>query len=117
VWNDPEQIPHLQTILDPYVRESAAETGRAERALGRIAEAQAKLGADLDRLRTDTEYADFLHQAEGLRRELERHSSSDPRAAEADRGRRAELLSGMEKLIDTVMTRLDRADGAGGPAA
>lgn len=94
VWNDPEQIPHLQTIVEPYVEEYA-EVGRsAERDLETIAGDITKLAARQGALRTDADYADFLQQSNALRHELLRHS--DQEVAKP-------LLNRIDELIESVM--------------
>jgi MoxR-like ATPase len=98
-WNDPQQIPHLQTIVAPYVEEYAAVQWSAERNLetieGDINILQARQGA----LKSDADYADFLQQAERLRRELLRHS---------DEQGREPLLARLKELIEAAMTILEQ---------
>jgi MoxR-like ATPase len=106
VWNDPEQIPHLQAIVDPYVQEYEGATWSAERSPAAIEEDVAELEGRRDDVRTDADVADFLQQAEGLRRELGQHSSGGEGAADADRARQQGLLARLTALIDHVMQRL-----------
>jgi MoxR-like ATPase len=105
VWNDPEQIPHLQAIVDPYVQEYEGESWSAERSLDAIAEDLGALEGRRDDVQTDADLADFLQQAEGCRRELLRHSSGGPDGV-ADGARRQALLDRITAQIDALMQRL-----------
>lgn len=102
VWNDPEQIPHLESIIDPYVEDyAAADRWSAERDLESIAGDITVLAARQGSLSTDADYADFLQQAERLRREILRHS--------ADEGREP-LLECLSELIEGAMTVLEQRE-------
>jgi MoxR-like ATPase len=106
VWNDPEQIPHLQSIVDPYVTEYGGESWRPERALADIESDLALLAARQEGLRTDIDFTDFLQQLEGLRRELMRHSAgSDGSEAAAQH---AQLQEQVTERIETVMGMLEK---------
>jgi len=98
VWNNPDQIPHLQTIVEPYLSGHAEVQWSAERELA-IIEGQIVVLAERQTvLRLDADYADFLQESERLRRELMRHS--DTIGAKP-------LLGRLAGLIDSVMTRLE----------
>ena len=107
VWNDAEQIPHLQTIIDPYVQAFQGDTWSAERSLADIQSDITLLEAQHDRLKTDTDYVDFLQQMESLRHELMRHSSGSEKAYEEDRKLRNTLLETVNALISNVMQLLE----------
>lgn len=106
VWNDPEQIPNLQTIVDPYVEAFEGETWSAERALSAVKEDVDFLDSRRADLRTDTDYADFLQQLESLRRELIRHSAATDRAPEEQQAVHRELLERITGMIDDLMKLL-----------
>lgn len=108
VWNHPEQIPHLETIVNPYVQEHEGEMWSAERGLPQLEDELALLRARLGGLRSDTDFADCLKQTEALRRELLRHSTSDARASADQQQRRGQLLAQTEALVDDVMRRLEQ---------
>ena len=109
VWSDPEQIPYLQNIIDPYVEAFQGDNWSPERSL-------ADLSGDLDRLamqsahlQSDTDYVDFLHQVESLRLELLRHSTSGAEAAADEQSLRNDLLQKLEGQIDAIMQMLEQS--------
>jgi MoxR-like ATPase len=108
IWNNAEQIPHLQTILDPYVQEYQGDTWSTERSLNNIQSDLDQLEAQRGRLRTDTDYVDFLQQLEGSRRELVHHSASSDKASAEDQAKRNALLRRIETSIDGLMKLLER---------
>ena len=69
IWNNPEQIPHLQAIIEPYLEGCGPGDWSAERDLktidGEINVQESRQSA----LRTDADYRDFLQQMERLRQE------------------------------------------------
>ncbi len=77
VWSDPDQIPHLQSIIEPYVEEFAEVQWSAERDLETIEGDVNVLAARRGDLKSDADYADFLQQANRLRHELARHSDKE----------------------------------------
>ena len=103
IWNDPQQIPHLQTIIDPYVQAYQGDAWSAERSLDDIDGDLRLLNSQRAHLKTDTDYVDFLQQLEGLRRELLCHSASSERAAPAGQTRRKDALS---KRVDLEIEEL-----------
>jgi MoxR-like ATPase len=107
VWNDPEQIPHLQTIVDPYVTAYQGEAVSAERLLTEIKEDLDFLGTQRDRLKTDTDFVDFLQQLETLRRQLLRHSAAQKQASAEDRALRDSLLQRINSSVDDLMKLLE----------
>jgi MoxR-like ATPase len=107
VWNDPEQIPHLQHIVNPYVEAAGGETYSAERPLAAIQRELDCLEARGGELKTDTDYADFLQQLEALRRELQRHSASAEKASPGERAERDQLAERIDSMIDKVMQVLE----------
>jgi MoxR-like ATPase len=107
VWNSPEQVPHLQTIVDPYVDAYGAEAASPQRRLKDIEADVERIGARREALRTDADFADLLQQVEALRRELLRHSAGEPVAAAEERQKRDALIQRLEKLIDGVMAMLE----------
>jgi len=107
VWNDPEQIPHLQTIVDPYVQAFQGDVWSAERRLEEIQGDLTLLEAQQARLKTDTDYVDFLQQLESLRHELLRHSAGGAKATAEDRAQRDALLERIKALIDGLMRLLE----------
>ena len=100
VWNNPDQIPHLQTIVDPYLEAYTDVKWKPERDLETIAAEITTLEARHRELYTDADYADFLHQAERLRQEILRHSED----AEA----RELLLTKIKGLIEAIMQILEQ---------
>src|SRR5215470_16029795 len=96
VWNHAEQIPHLQTILDPYIQEYQGDTWSTERSLHDIQGDLDQLEAQHGRLKTDTDYVDFLQQLESLRRALVHHSTSSEKASAEDQAKRRALLERIE---------------------
>lgn len=106
IWNNAEQIPHLQTIIDPYIQEYQGETWSAERSLNNIQSDLDQLEAQRNRLRTDTDYVDFLQQLESFRRELIHHSSE--KASAEDQAKRNDLLKRIETSINGLMQLLER---------
>lgn len=108
VWNDPEQIPRLQTIVNPYVEAFEGEVWSPERPLADIAADLTFLEGRRDSLSTDTDYADFLQQVEGLRRELLRHSAATAEAPAAARQQQQQLVEQAAGMIDNLMQLLDQ---------
>ncbi len=101
VWNDPGQIPHLQTIVDAYVDAAPAAAGSGpERPLDEISHDLGLLIGRAGKLRTDTDYADYLQQIERLRHELIRHSAAQD--AEQSQQQR-DMLAEIENSIDHVL--------------
>ncbi len=115
VWSDADQIPHLQTIVDPYVEAYEGESWRAERLLDDIERDLVQLEARGGTLRTDTDYADFLQQLERLRGELLRHSvpqSVAQSAAESEgevAAQRDTLISRIESAVDGMIDKMAEA--------
>ena len=109
VWNDPEQIPNLQTIIDPYVEAFEGEAWSPERSLPAIADDLDLLEARRRDLRTDTDYADFLQQLESLRRELLRHSAATDKAPEEAQEQHRDLIERIAKAIDGLIKLLDES--------
>lgn len=109
VWNDPEQIPHLQTIVDPYVTGPDSSARRAERSLLEIEAELQGLEAQQARLRTDIDYADFLQQTEKLRRELLHHSAAEGAEQTTGRETHTRLTAEAEALINQVMSLLEKS--------
>jgi MoxR-like ATPase len=99
VWNNPDQIPHLQAIVDPYLEDYLEAQWKPERGLETIEGDINTLAARQRALRTDADYADFLQQAERLRRELLRH----PEEAE-----REPLNARLKELIEAAMSILEQ---------
>ncbi len=107
VWNDPEQIPHLQSIIDPYVTEYGGETWRAERPFADIGSDLDLLAVRQEHLRTDIDFTDFLQQLESLRRELAQHSA----AADGSEAAKlhAQLQQQITERIEAVMAILEKS--------
>ncbi len=108
IWNSAEQIPHLQTIIDPYVQEYHGDTWSTERPLSAIRSDLEQLEAQAGRLRTDTDFVDFLQQLESFRREVAQHSASSEKASAQDRAARTALQKRIEDTITGLMKRLER---------
>jgi MoxR-like ATPase len=98
VWNDPEQIPHLRTIIEPYLEDYAELQQSSERALEDIANDINLLAARYEDLETDADYADFLQQANRQRHELLSHSDEEGREP---------LMERLEELIEAAMALLE----------
>lgn len=107
VWHNPEQIPHLQAIVDPYVTAFAGETWSAERSLALIEPDVEALDARSARVATDAEFASYLRDVEERRRELIRHSASTPDAADADQAKCREMLDRLNQMIENIMSQLE----------
>ena len=107
VWNDPEQIPNLQSIVDPYVEAHQGESWSPERRLSDIADDLGRLEMQRASLRNDTDYLDFLQQLENLRKELLRHSAGSEKAPEEARQQQQALLQRITTLVDGVMKILE----------
>ena len=107
VWNDPEQIPHLQTIVDRYMDEGSSQAHRPERSLLEINADLQQLTADQAQLKTDIDYGDYLQQVEGVRRQLQRHSAAEAAAETAERQKHEQLVATTERLIGQVMALLE----------
>lgn len=108
VWNDPEQLPHLQTIVDPYVTGHSENGHRAERLLSQLEAELQGLAMGQEKLETDIDYADYLGQVEGVRRQLVRHSAAEAAEASEEKQKYTRLLAETEKMIGQVMTILDK---------
>ncbi len=108
VWNDAEQIPQLQTIVDPYVTAFEGESWSAERPLTAITSDLDLLESRRSRLKTDTDHVDFLQQLEALRLELVRHSAGTKDAAAEDRSQRDSLQERITALIEGVIKLLEQ---------
>jgi len=106
VWNDVEQIPHLQTIVNPYVEAFEGDTWSAERSLDDVQADLGLLDSQQVRLKTDTDYIDFLQQLESLRKELLRHSAGGAEAPDEDRAKHDAQLNQITALIEGVMKLL-----------
>ena len=101
IWNNPEQIPHLQAIVEPYLEGFAVVDWGAERDLKTIEGDINVLQASQAKLRTDADYKDFLQQSERLRQELSRHSDKENAIKPAKR---------LEESIDKAMELLDKLE-------
>lgn len=101
VWNDPQQIPHLATIIDYYVAEYAGAQWSAERDLATVEGDLNVLAARQGALASDADYADFLQQANRLRQELLRHSDAPGRQA---------LEARLKQLIEAAMEMLEQKE-------
>ncbi|MGB1251012.1 MAG: AAA family ATPase [Candidatus Promineifilaceae bacterium] len=108
VWNNAEQIPHLQTIVDPYVVAFEGETWRAERSLDNIEGELAVLLERAKQLRTDVDIADFLQQAEGVRRELMRHSAGGKDSPANMQQKHAALSARVKQQVTETMDLLEK---------
>ncbi|NPA25720.1 MAG: AAA domain-containing protein [Deltaproteobacteria bacterium] len=94
-WNRRDQAIHLEAILETYLEDKA--TGRGPGRQFETLEAECKTLEEQSRqLDTDIDLADFLHQAERLRRELA--ESTDPRTLS--------IRERLEGLIDTTLEQL-----------
>lgn len=108
VWNDAEQIPQLQTIVKPYVDAFQGDTWSAERSLTELKGDLDLMQSQRERLKTDTDYVDFLQQIESLRRELLRHSAGGKEAQAQDRAEREKLLERIKTQIEALMQVLEQ---------
>lgn len=99
IWNEQEQIPHLQSIIDQYTGDYTEVQWGAERDLWMIeGDIKVLLATRHDKLKTEADYADFLGQANQLRMELTRHSDEE--------GRRP-LMKRIEELIEEAMSIME----------
>ncbi len=97
-WNNPDQIPHLRTVIEPYLVGQTQARWTVERDVAMIGAQLTALTEQAPSVRTDADYADFLREAESLRQELRR--SLRPTEDTAP------LLDQLSVLIDRVMTRM-----------
>ena len=97
-WNTREQVPHLEALLAPYLEKSAAGSRLRSRHLEALTAEITLLEKRAPGLSNDIDLADFLHQAERLRRELMEH----PEMILA-----APYLQQLEGLIDVTLENLD----------
>ncbi len=103
-WNTPEQIPHIQRILEPYLGDGQTVPWRAERELPEIEGDVERLAAEAENSPavqggglTDAAVGGILARANRLREELTDHSDAD--GAGQLRGR-------IDQLIESVMNKL-----------
>lgn len=101
VWNHPEQISHLESIIEPYLEGYEETQWRAERDLEIIEGSISALAEQQGTLKRDEDYAAFLQQAQRLRRELLGHSDEEGRES---------LLEELRVLIDSAMYLLEQQD-------
>ena len=101
VWNTPEQIPHLQSIVDTYVKDYETAPWRAEKSLEDLEAELSELQGRKDSLNTDPDYADFLQQADRIRRDVSNHSDEEGRAP---------LLERVNGIIEEAMRRLEERE-------
>ena len=97
-WNTREQVSHLEALLAPYIEKSSADGPLRNRHLETLAAEITVLEKRSLKLSTDIDLADFLHQAERLRRELMEH----PEMILA-----APHLQQLEGLIDVTLNNLE----------
>jgi len=107
VWSDPDQIPHLQTIVDSYTEGYEGDAWRAERSLSDIEDEINLLNERQKELSHDTDYADFLQQLESIRRQLIRHSSGTDKASDEDKAVYERLMERVTGMIDGLIQMLD----------
>ncbi len=98
VWNTPEQIPHLQAIVDPYLEGCDVQDWSTERDLKEIEADIKRLAGQVRELSTDADYKDFLQQSQRLRLELDHHSETVAAT---------KLRKRLDKPIDEAMNILD----------
>lgn len=98
VWHHPDQMPHLQTILAPYLEGYDKAQWSAERDLATIEADITALAARQSSLRTDTDFADFLQHAERLRREVLAHSATANQQA---------VLQRVQTIIEAALAVLE----------
>ncbi len=99
VWRQPDQIPHLESIVNYYTKDfQDQQQFSAERELSIIEGNIERLNGRLKNLKTEADFADFLQQANRLRHELAQHSD--------EQGRRP-LLKRLETLIEQAMQVLE----------
>ena len=98
-WNSREQVVHLEALLAPYLEKSAAYSSLRSRHIEALAAEITVLEKRAPGLSSDIDLADFLHQAERLRRELSEH----PEVILASPFRQQ-----LEGLIDTTLNNLEK---------
>ncbi|MBN2809414.1 MAG: AAA family ATPase [Deltaproteobacteria bacterium] len=98
-WNTREQVPHLEALLAPYLEQSVGRSPLRSRHLEALAAEITLLEKLSLKLNSDIDLADFLHQAERLRRELMEH----PEKILADPYRQQ-----IEGLIDVTLNNLEK---------
>jgi MoxR-like ATPase len=101
-WNNPDQIPNLRAVIEPYLAGQEESRWVAELDVqavrGHIAELEGRQAS----IRTDADFADFLRDAQRLRLGLEQ-------AARRVQDARP-LLNQLMALIDRVMSRTVETD-------
>lgn len=105
VWNDVEQIPQLQNIVNPYVEAFGGESYSPEEGLPEI---QNKIDYYYYRrtsLKTDLDYMNELEEVNGIRQQLIRHSASTS-DDENLRKEHGNLRERVENMIDETLNLL-----------
>jgi len=100
VWSSPEQIPHLENIIEPYLDQYEESFFSAERNLETIDGDLNLLVSRQKKIKTDADYADVLHESRRRREELYRHSNEEGKKS---------MLSRVETLIDQTMRLLENS--------
>ena len=108
VWNDQEQIPHLQNIVNEYVDAFRDDAVGTERGLTDIEGSLLMLEGQIDHLTSDIDFVDHLQQLEALRRELMRHSGSRDNAPNETRELHGQLQNRTNAMIEQLMQMLER---------
>lgn len=99
IWNKPDQIPYLQSIINPYIEGFEVDKWDRERDLESILLDISSLTQRQKNLRTDTDFSDLLHQANQLRQELKNHSEQD---------KTQPLLKNIEALVVSTMKFMEK---------
>jgi len=110
IWNRPEQISALQAIVGPVIERAGGQAITAERSLETLGQDLEQLAAratsdEPGRAYTGTYFGALLHDLERTRLDLLDHSAA--RSSSSLRARWQELLDQAERLIDTVLDRLE----------
>ncbi len=110
IWNTPEQISALQSIVGPVIERAGGQAIRAERLLEAVATdvqhlEQRVTQPDARTVPTVTHYSALLHDLERTRQELLDHSAGQSSDDVQDQWH--QLVEQIETLIDTVLDHLE----------
>jgi MoxR-like ATPase len=110
IWNKPEQVSALQSIVGPVIEQAGGRDARAERPIDEVAldvqNLQQRISTPNDqRAPTVTYYSALLHDLERTRHELHDHSAGQ--RTDGPQEHWQQLMEQVETLTDTVLDHLE----------
>lgn len=99
VWNQPEQITILEQVLEPYIDEDIIAHVHPKRDEKIIQQDIDNLQENMDTLKTDIDFIDFLKQAERFRKEIQQSDLKDEKKA---------MLDQIQQMIGQVYEKIDK---------